>query len=242
MSDPEPTNFASVLGPFEAIILDTETTTNKETPERPLEVVELAWFPLGKTAATSGFRSLYKPSMPCTFGATAVHHLLPEDLLDKRPSAQAPKDLPGAQYWIGHNIDFDWKALGSPPVKRICTLAMSRALWPEMDSHTLTAMMYFIKGATPSTREELRSAHSAEADIDFCETLLQTIMAVTKTRELEALWELSEESRIPKTMTFGKFAGQPVSKVDRGYASWYNKQPDADPYLLAAFRQHGLLR
>ena len=80
MSDPEPINISAAVGPFEAILLDTETTTNKETPERPLEVVELAWMPL---AAPGGFRSLYKPTMPCTFGATAVHHILPEELLDK---------------------------------------------------------------------------------------------------------------------------------------------------------------
>ena len=236
------TNFASVLGPFEAILLDTETTTNKETPERPLEVVELAWFPLGKTAATSGFRSLYKPTMPCTFGATAVHHILPEDLLDKRPSAQAPKDLPRAQYWIGHNIDFDWKALGQPNVKRICTLALSRSLWPELDAHTLSAMMYFTLGANDATRKRLRNAHSALADCEFVLDLLGVITAKTGVTDLAMLWELSEEARIPKVWTFGKFKDQPINAADRGYAMWCNKQPDFDPYYIVALKRAGLLR
>jgi DNA polymerase III epsilon subunit-like protein len=78
---------------YDAIILDTETTTNKETPERPLEVIELAWIPLGQDSP-GGFRQLYKPTMPSTFGATAVHHILPLELLDKPPSAQARDDLP----------------------------------------------------------------------------------------------------------------------------------------------------
>ena len=242
MSDPEPTNFASVLGPFEAIFLDTETTTNKETPERPLEVVELAWFPLGKTAATSGFRSLYKPTMPCTFGATAVHHILPEDLLDKRPSAQAPKDLPRAQYWIGHNIDFDWKALGQPHVKRICTLALSRSLWPELDAHTLSAMIYFTLGANDATRRRLRNAHSALADCEFVLDLLGAITAKTGVTDLATLYELSEEARIPKVWTFGKFKDQPINAADRGYAMWCNKQPDFDPYYIVALKRAGLLR
>ena len=222
-----------------AVILDTETTAAKETPERRIEVIELAYRDIHSREL---FLRRYKPLLSPQWGALAVHGITMVELEGCPPSSDARSEAPQADYWIGHNIDFDWRALGSPPVKRICTLAMSRALWPGMDSYTLTAMMYFIKGATPATREELRSAHSAEADIDFCETLLQTIMAVTKTRELEALWELSEESRIPKVMTFGKFAGPPVSAVDRGYASWYSRQPDADPYLLAAFRQHGLLR
>lgn len=223
-----------------AVILDTETTAAKETPERKIEVIELAYRDVHSREL---FHRRYKPQMPPQWGALAVHGITMVELNDcEYASAQARADAPPASYWIGHNIDFDWKALGSPSVKRICTLALSRALWPEMDSHTLTAMMYFIKGATPATRTELRSAHSAEADIDFCDTLLQTIMAVAKVRNLDMLWELSEEARIPKKMTFGKFAGQPISAVDRGYANWYRGQPDTDPYLIAAFRQHGLIR
>ena len=193
-----------------AVILDTETTAAKETPERKIEVIELAY---REVVSRDLYVQRYKPQMPPMWGALAVHGITMEELERCPPSSDAPFHAPtSVPYWIGHNIDFDWRALGSPQVRRICTLALSRSLWPEMDSHTLTAMMYFIKGATPATRAELRAAHSAEADIDFCETLLQTIMAVTKTRDLEALWELSEESRIPKKMTFGKFAGQPDRK------------------------------
>lgn len=229
---------------YPAIILDTETTTNKETPERPLEVIELAWQSLAApNAVVQGFRRLYKPTMPATFGATAVHHILPLELLDKPPSAQAPSDLPRAEYWIGHNIDFDWKALGSPPgVKRICTLALSRSLWPECDAHTLSAMMYFLKGANEQTRHRLRNAHSATADCEFVLDILGDIMAHLKCHDLPGLYAASEDARIPRKMTFGKFAGEPISAVDRGYASWYARQPDPDPYLLLAFRRQGLLR
>lgn len=224
-----------------AVILDTETTAAKETPERRIEVMELAYCDVHDRETRV---NRYKPSMPPQWGALAVHGITMLEVEGFPPSSQALLDAPiHYTYWIGHNIDFDWRALGSPPqVKRICTLALSRALWPEMDSHTLSAMVYFVKGATPETRALLRDAHSAEADIDFCDTVLQAIMAVAKVRELDDLWELSEEARIPKKMTFGKFAGQPVSAVDRGYANWYLKQPGADPYLLAAFRQHGLIR
>jgi exodeoxyribonuclease X len=224
-----------------AVILDTETTAAKETPERRIEVIELAY---RDTHDREFFHRRYKPSMPPQWGALAVHGITMSELEDCPPSSQALLDSPlRATFWIGHNIDFDWRALGSPPqVRRICTLALARALWPELDSHTLTVMMYFIKGAAPATRELLRSAHSAAADIDFCEDLLQVIMQVAKVRDLETLWELSEEARIPKKMTFGKHAGKLVSEVDRGYANWYRGQPDADPYLIAAFRQHGLIR
>lgn len=225
---------------YEAIVLDTETTTNKATPERPLEVVELAWMPLEQSGS---FRQLYKPTMPCTFGATAVHHILPLELLDKPPSSQAPHDLPQATYWIGHNIDFDWKALGEPAgVKRICTLALSRSLWPECDSHTLSAMIYFTQGANEATRNRLRNAHAATADCEFVLDLLGAITAKTGVTDFAALWELSEGARIPKTWAFGKFVDQPIAAADRGYAAWCARQPDFDPYYLVALRKAGLLR
>jgi exodeoxyribonuclease X len=228
---------------YEAIVLDTETTTNKETPERPLEVVELAWTPLDQRSSGGGFRQLYKPTMPCTFGATAVHHILPEDLLDMPPSAQAKLDLPPAKFWVGHNIDFDWKALGSPAgPRRICTLALSRSLWPECDSHTLSAMVYFILGANATTRERLRNAHSATSDCSFVIDLLAAITHKTGVQDLQTMWELSEEARIPKVWTFGKFKDQPIAAADRGYAMWCNRQPDFDPYYLVALRRAGLLR
>jgi len=224
---------------FRAIILDVETTTNKATPERPLEVVELAWVPL---PFEDGFVTRYKPSMPCTFGATAVHHILPEDLEGCPPSSEAPNDLPNAEHWIGHNIDFDWRALGSPPVKRICTLALSRSLWPELDSHTLSAMTYFLNGRTAETRDRLRNAHSATADCRFAFEIFTAACAKLGTRDLDAMYAHSEEARIPKLMTIGKFAGKPISAVDRGWASWYSRTDEPDPYLIAALKRQGLLR
>jgi len=227
---------------MEAIILDTETTTNKATPERPLEVIELAWMPVYVDDGAA-FARRYKPTMQATFGATAVHHILPEDLIGCPPSATAPADVPPAAYWIGHNIDFDWKALGSPSnVKRICTLALSRSLWPECDAHNLSAMMYFTQGCNAQTRARLRSAHAALDDCHFVRSLLGTISTITATHKLDALWEMSEEARIPKIWTFGKFKDQPIEAADRGYAAWCNRQPDMDPYVIAALKRAGLLR
>ena len=56
-----------------------------------------------------------------------------EELVDCPPASnfRLPKDL---QYLIGHNIDFDWQAVGQPDVKRICTLALARKVWPEADA------------------------------------------------------------------------------------------------------------
>lgn len=222
-----------------AIILDTETNDNQNDPE-PIEV---AWVPHDIQPSTGGgFQGRFRPSRPSTFGALATHGILAEELLDCPPSSTAVQHVPLTDYWIGHNIDFDWRVLGSPPdVKRICTLALARDLWPELDSHKLTAVFYYTHGANQETRERVRAAHGALADVFLCADILKVMMRLMKISTLEALWHASEEARILKVWTFGKFKGQKIEAADRGYANWCRKQPDFDPYVLKALERVGLL-
>lgn len=228
-----------------SIIMDTETT-DKEP--KTCEVVEAAYRefclePL-EQGGPSNFITRYGHLNPIKLGAMSAHHILPEELVglplfDKGAFCSAVGTVP---YWIGHHIDFDWTAVGAPKQpKRICTLAMARDLWPKLDSHTLTSLVYFTQGASKETRERLRSAHSALADVIFCEEILRVIIAEKSLTTMEQLYAYSEEARIPKIMTFGKFKDQPVENVDRGYANWYRRQADPDPYLLEAFRRVGLM-
>jgi exodeoxyribonuclease X len=101
-----------------AIIVDTETTDIKDP-----EVIEMAWVEI----ADVSFERVenidcdrFKPTKPITLGAIATHHILPSDLTYCQPFDLAY--LPKSTYLIGHNIDFDWTALGKPPGKRICTI------------------------------------------------------------------------------------------------------------------------
>ena len=221
-----------------AIILDTETTDVEDN-----DVIELAWESYPRNEKITRWCGRYSTDKPIRWGALAVHNILPSDLVGLPPASRAPDDVPIVDYWIGHNIDFDWKALGSPSsVRRIDTLAMCRDLWPEVDSHKLTAMIYYTQGANEVTRKKVLRAHSAMDDVEMCWELLGTICEVAKLdpRDLEALWEYSEAARIPKMWTFGKFKGQPIAAADRGYANWCRKQPDFDPYVLEALRRAGL--
>jgi len=223
-----------------AIIIDTETTDNK--PEEA-EAMSLAFVHLDiETGLVSApHESFYKPSKPPKFGALATHHILMEEVEGMPPSKEALAHVDSAEYWIGHNIDFDWTVLGKPQrVKRICTLALSRALWPECDSHSLSSMAYYLLGATEETRARVKSAHSALADVHLCASILQVILSLLKPHSLQDLYEESEDARIPRIMTFGKHKGKKIEEVDRGYSNWYRKQPDPDPYLLEAFKRAGI--
>ena len=218
-----------------AIIFDTETTGIENA-----EVIELAfeeYIDLSDifTQPLRTFHQLYQPRGDIQLGALATHHILPDDL-DGQPTFSAASFTP-PPYIIGHNVDFDWKVTGQPNVKRICTLALSRSLWPDLDSHTQGAIFYYLNGRTDETRSILRNAHSAVTDVYICRVILQHIVKALRVTNFEALWIASEDARIPTRMAFGKHKGELIADVPASYVAWYRRQDETDPYLLEAFRR-----
>lgn len=219
-----------------AYIFDTETT-GTDTPD----VVEAAWLKLSNDLpdfrVLSQFCERYKPSKPISLGALAVHHILDEELEDCPPSSsfKLPDD---AQFIIGHNVDYDWQAIGKPDVKRICTLSLSRYLLPELDTHSQSAMYYYF--FRDDAKNALRNAHNALIDVQNCARLLQELInKLAKQKPInswEDLWLLSEEARIPKIMPFGKHKGMLITELPASYCEWVLKQDDFDPYLIKAIK------
>ncbi len=212
-----------------ALIIDTETN-GAEVPE----IIELAYMDLAKTLT---YCSRFKPRVMSNFGALSIHHILPEELEDCPPSLEAR--LPrGYDYIIGHNIDYDWTALGKPPFKRICTLAIARRLYPEVDSHRLGSMYYRLFGALPTTREVLKNAHSAAADAKMCGDLLDAMIRDRAPEQyhesVDSLWKFSEDCRLLPNITFGKHKGMALIDLPREYVQWCRRQPDMDPYFIKA--------
>jgi exodeoxyribonuclease X len=215
-----------------AIVFDTETTGVKNPG-----LVEAAWIELESPrdqAGRSRYCERFNPGKPIDLGAMATHHIMDEDLAECRPSSEFA--LPeGTQYLIGHNIDFDWRVIGQPPVKRICTLALARRAWPDLDTHTQSALMYHLD--RPNARDKLRAAHSANADVEMCMHIFGTVMAIFgRPDNWDAAWQISEAARAPKKMPFGKHKGLPLTDLPRDYVGWLLRQEGTDPYLVAALR------
>lgn len=228
-------------------VIDTETNGHHKEMEKP-EVIELA---IGKITPLAGnlrfslqptFEGRFEPVVPSTMGALAMHHILPSELKGLPASALAKAQLPtDMEYVVGHNIDYDADALEIPlGVKRVCTLAMARAIWP-LAEHNLGALMYHMASlrdtivAMDICRERLKKAHSAMADVEFCFELLFHIWSLKPEIEtMEQMWQFSEESRIPVIWAFGKHKGTRVDETDTGYLKWCLRQPDMDQYVKLA--------
>ncbi len=211
------------------IIFDTEATGIKE----PV-LIEAAWVELASLdpyEVTNAFEQRYNPGKTIDLGALATHHIMDEELVDCPPAASFT--LPdGVEYLIGHNVDFDWEVIGKPDVKRICTLALARKVWPDLDSHNQSALLYHLERAT--ARERLRNAHSALVDVGICAVILDHICRQLGVKTIDDLHVASEMARAPTTMPFGKHKGMPLTDIPRDYKQWLLNQQNIDPYLRKA--------
>lgn len=231
------------------ILFDTETTGTD--PEKD-QIIEAAWLELPerpymlKGSEDPSVCQRFKPSVPISYGAQAVHNIITSDLAGcPDPSEFALPE--GIDYLIGHNVDFDWRFAGEPDIKRICTLAISRFLFPEEGSHTQSAMLYKLarrSNREAAMRERLKNAHAALDDVRNCKILLMFLLETAMDAghacdTWEEVHALSETARIPTVMGFGKHKGTPIAQVDAGYVRWYRGQAETDPFYLEAFRRAG---
>lgn len=222
---------------MKVIIADTETNTLNGYP------IEIAYvscaFQEGQLIIDQEnvFDGFFSCPDPISIGAMAVHHILPSEI-ENKPLYSTFKMPEGVTHIIGHNIDYDIRALQkcqpALQVKGICTLALVRMVWPELEAHNLSAMYYHVMEDLVVAKRHLRGAHNAKADIYFTGVILQALLKKLAIKDMNSLWLLSEQARIPKVMTFGKHRGTEIKDLPADYVVWLLKQSEVDPYLRKA--------
>lgn len=227
---------------MQAIILDTETHTLNGLP------IEIAYAPIqieqGKLSLDREkiFDQLYSiGDEKISYAAMAVHHILESDLVDQ-PNFRTFELPQETTYIIGHNIDYDIRAIQqcgveTSHIKAICTLALSRLVWPHAEAHNISALIYMISKGSSKAREMLKGAHRADADIILTANILMHIIHHLGIQNIEELYEVSEDARIPRTINFGKHRGTAIVDLPKDYVSWLLRQEDLDSYLKKALEK-----
>ncbi|MBP8070856.1 MAG: DUF3820 family protein [Acinetobacter sp.] len=224
---------------MQAIILDTETHTLNGLP------IEIAYAPIeieaGKLSLDRSkmFDQLYSiGDEKISYAAMAVHHILEADIVDQ-PNFGTFTLPTETVYIIGHNIDYDIRAIqtcgvDTQHIKAICTLALARLVWPDAEAHNISALIYMISKGSEKAREMLKGAHRADADIILTANILMHIVHKLNIQTIEALFEASEDARIPRSINFGKHRGTAIVDLPSDYVQWLMRQEDLDPYLRKA--------
>ncbi|MDR1588370.1 MAG: 3'-5' exonuclease [Treponema sp.] len=108
---------------------------------------------LNRKAADTFYSLICPPVLYIRPDFTDIHGLIVEDVRDAPNFAEVWQNgiLPfiGSLPLAAHNADFDmgvlraaleWYEVPLPSLEYFCTLKLSRAVWPELESHALTAL------------------------------------------------------------------------------------------------------
>lgn len=224
---------------MQAIILDTETHTLNGLP------IEIAYAPIeieaGKLSLDRSkmFDQLYSiGDEKISFAAMAVHHILEADIVDQ-PNFGTFTLPTETVYIIGHNIDYDIRAIekcgvDTSHIKAICTLALARLVWPDAEAHNISALIYMISKGSEKAREMIKKAHRADMDIILTANILMHVVHQLKINSMEQLFAVSEDARIPRVINFGKHRGTAIAELPADYIQWLMRQDELDPYLRKA--------
>lgn len=225
-------------------ILDLETTGTEATDH----VVEIAAIDLiiedGALKDVDGpWDRLVKPPVPIPAVASAVHHIIDEDVADCLPWLQAVTVFIGDNIdaYVAHNCRFERQWLtdeltGGKPW--ICTYKCALRLWPEAPSHSNQALRYWLK--LPEIDRAL-AAHRAMPDVVVTGKLLARMLwppAGEKVVTVEQMIKVSSMPAILPKLRFGKHAGKKFSEVPKDYLEWMVKQTDMDEDAVFTARHH----
>lgn len=216
-----------LLQPAVFCIVDTETTGLDPSEDGVCELAGI--FCENNGEELSRYESLVNPGREIPPDASAIHHLVDEDV------ALAP-DLPTAlkalletpfDIWVAHNAAFDFGFLPAFGRPVLCTLRMARKLYPEAPKHSNQYLRYALKLQVPEAKG--LPAHRAMADVLVTKALLFHLLEeVAKQHpELDTFEKLvawSQEPILEKICWFGnKHRGVPWAEVPKTYLDWMLK-------------------
>jgi DNA polymerase III epsilon subunit-like protein len=220
------------------IVLDVETTGLAD----PIGVCEIGIIELHpETLEEVGrFQSLIDPEKIIEFGASGIHRITNDMVLDAPTLDEYFNIVLDRRYagtsvlMVAHNAIYDYPKvkdyLGDS--KSLCTLRLVRKVLPDAENHKLATLKYMLGLGAGG------KSHSALADVEDCADLLRFLRQETG-MSLAELVEFERKPIITKVMGFSKYKGLALEDVPRDFWVWLNKQKDScfDPDFCYSVNQ-----
>ena len=111
-------------------VIDIETTGTDPVADAVIEVASVDV--LADGTITNRQSTLVRPGIPIPPEASAVHHLIDEDLADAPPLMNAIHLFRVADAYVAHNADFEQSFLGPRlgEATWVCTYKCALRIWP----------------------------------------------------------------------------------------------------------------
>lgn len=217
----------SRLADTQFLVVDTETTG---VDPATCKVVELAYVLTNLTEVLASGSFLVNPGCPIPPEASAIHHLVDEDVAEALPLEAVMADLPlqlrgfkvGA--FVAHNAAFDAAFL--PTLRQrpwICTMRLAKRFFPDASGYSNQFLRYWLKLAVPEAQG--LAAHRALADAFVTAATLRHLLSKIVDdpawpQDPSQLGAHLAQPIILKTCGFGKHKGLPWKDVPRSYLTW----------------------
>lgn len=205
-------------------VIDLETTglPAPETQVIEIAAVDLIVEPLclPRFDRLWGLTSLVKPTIPIPPEASAVHHLIDEDLEQANFWADVwPCYVDNVDVFAAHSAKFERYFLSDEMTHSrpwVCTWKCALRLWPQAPSHSNQALRYW-KKPPHLTRTKAALSHRALPDAYVTAHLLA---AMLEEATLDSLIAWTAEPALLPRITFGAMRGRPWSEADDGLLHW----------------------
>lgn len=207
-------------------VVDIESTgTNPETDD----IIEIASLDLVKGGGMTNARSdLVATARPIPPEASAVHHILAEDLKGARDINEVLIGYGMADWFIAHNAAFEQSFLGQswPHAKWICTYKCALRVWPDAPGHSNQVLRYWLGIIHPfGIDRKSIDPHRALSDCYVTGEIAQRLLQAATFANL-VRW--SAEPPLHTKLNFGKHRGQRFDAVPADYLEWIRDKSELD--------------
>lgn len=198
--------------------LDIETTGLDPTKDA---IIEIAAVDLSSDGTIDTLaEALVQPGMPVPPLASAIHHLIDEDLRSAPPLEQVIGKFTGADAYVAHNCEFERSFLEHylGHATWICTYKSALRVWPELARHSNQALRYQIGLVNPLGIDRgTLVPHRALSDAVVTAGVLIELLKHASWRQL-VQW--SREPALLTVLPFGKHRGERFDAVPKDYLRW----------------------
>lgn len=204
-----------------ALIIDTETDQGSDP--RPIQVATI------NVATGFEWMQYFNSGRSISPVVIKVHGITNERVAGLASFQLDEFELP--EYLIGHNVRFDWRVIGRPSTKLICTVRLARAAFPEWRFYGQSKCIEQLLGKGEASKMTI-AAHDALGDARMCYLLYKACcerLDIDAT-DFAAAHKISNTANPVSKMPFGKYKGQAIKEVPINYIKWmlgniHNMQP-----------------
>ncbi len=215
-----------------ALIIDTETDQGRDP--RPVQVATI------NVATGFEWMKYFNSGRSISPIVIKIHGITDDDVADCERFNLDQFELP--EYLIGHNVRFDWRVIGSPSAKLICTVRLARVAFPEWHAYGQSKCIEQLLGKSEANKMTI-AAHDALGDARMCYLLYQAccVRLEIEPTDFVAAHKISNTANPVGKMPFGKYKGRLIKDVPIDYIKWmigniHNLQPSLHTALTARIK------